>query len=84
MDEILLGWTDAFVVVLSCRDLQQLAVVVDEQLSFYYLAEEAQLHLWMPVAVDARFAEGSLNSSVVYSVGWLTAIDLHSDWWMRQ
>ena len=23
MDEILLGWTDAFVVVLSCRDLQQ-------------------------------------------------------------
>ena len=84
MDEILLGWTFAFAVVLSCRDSQQLAVVVDEQLSFYYLAEEAQLHLWMPVAVDARFAEGSLNSSVVYSVDWLTAICLLSDWWMRQ
>ena len=88
MDEILLGWTFAFAVVLSCRDSQQLSVmVVEEQLSLYYLAEEVQLHLWidmMPAAVDARFAEGSLDSSAVYSVDWLTAIGLHSDWWMRQ
>ena len=88
MDEILLGWTFAFAVVLSCRDSQQLSVmVVGQQLSSYYSAEEVQLHLWidmMPAAVDARFAEGSLDSSAVYSVDWLTAIGLHSDWWMRQ
>eukprot|EP00956_Cyclotella_meneghiniana_P019506 scaffold33379_cov41-Cyclotella_meneghiniana.AAC.2 len=41
MDVILLGWTFAFAVVLSCRDSQQLSVMmVEEQLSLYYLAEE--------------------------------------------
>ena len=80
MDEILFGWTFAFAAVLSCRDSQQLSVmVVEEQLSLYYLAEEVQL-----LAVDASFAEVSLNSSAMYSVGWLAAFDLHSDWLMRQ
>ena len=39
----------------------------------------------MPASVDTWFAEGLLNSSAVYSFDfWLTAIGLHSDYWLTQ